>query len=386
MFQGGDYLNITSPINLNVLGIVVLCFTISLAFRNIVIDKYITKNYIFTSIITIILLILEMLTIFLQDLNNSKFTTMHIILNIIGFSISPLVPYILLLSDKKKIQPHSRILAIPLFLNAIICILSYKTGWIFFFNAQNQYIRGDLFIIPTLVGLLYYTLWIIIILKNNFEYDSGDKLFLNAVFIMPILATSIQLIFNGIILIWGSVSIAMLLYYIFLRELQFKYDALSGIKNRAAFEKEMRRCQKDKNNVAIVVLDLNNLKKINDTLGHGAGDTAIFNSAKLLQQSFEGVGKSYRIGGDEFCVICNNVDKKTLDGALFKLEYLLNKINENASIEIILAHGYSFYIKNQNQSIYDTFINADKSMYVSKAKLKGLYGRRMEDLDAIINS
>lgn len=61
------------------------------------------------------------------------------------------------------------------------------------------------------------------------------------------------------------------------------------------------------NNISGVVLiaDLNNLKLINDTLGHQYGDEAIKLTADVLHSSFSDIGSCYRIGGDEFCVISN---------------------------------------------------------------------------------
>jgi len=365
-------------INADVLGIIALCFTIYLAKRNIIGDKYKTKIYVLASIVTIVLLILEIASTLLDSSANSKFLTLNKLANVFSYALTPLIPYFFLKFSKKENNKKSKILLIPIWLNAIVSILSYKTGWFFYFNNQYQYTRGQFFYVALVICLFYFMLLIISTAESKFEYDEDEKKFLSYLFLIPLISIILQSLYYGLLLIWGSVSITLLLYYIFLRELQFKYDPVSGIKNRATFEKEIERYQKYNGNVAIIVFDLNDFKEINDKLGHKSGDNAIYNAAKILKQSFMNIGETYRIGGDEFCVICSNVDKEVIDNALKKLVESAKKLNQN-EVKILFAYGYAIYVKNQNCSIYDTFIKADRAMYEHKAKLKGLYGRRKED-------
>ena len=134
---------------------------------------------------------------------------------------------------------------------------------------------------------------------------------------------------------------------------------------------------KNKKNTAVVVLDLNDLKRINDTMGHEEGDVIINKSAKILQESFKNVGITYRIGGDEFCVLCINSSMKQVEASLFKLQSLLDEYNNINDLKIVFAYGYHFYTGNEN--IFEVFEIADKKMYQHKAKIKGYYGRRRDD-------
>ncbi|MDD4752948.1 MAG: GGDEF domain-containing protein [Desulfitobacteriaceae bacterium] len=371
----------TASISTDILAIVALGFTICLAKRNPVVNNYKNRIYISATVITIILLILEITTILLQLSSNSKLVIPHRIANILGFSLSPVVPFIFSFfnNNKERTLIYNNCVAIPLFFNAFICILSYKTGWIFFVNAQNQYSRGDLFLLPMIISIFYFVLMILTIKREVIEYEIEDKKLLILILFMPILGAILQILHKDLLLIWGSISISLLLYYIFLRELQFKYDVQTGIKNRSAFEKEMEQYLKGNKNAAIIVLDINNLKKNNDRYGHKAGDETIYYAAKTIHESFVGIGKTFRIGGDEFCVICKDISSELVDSALSNLENLLTIINEKRIVKIVLAYGYAFYQKNQSDSIYSVFAKADKAMYEHKVKLKGLYGRRITD-------
>ncbi|MCB2295405.1 GGDEF domain-containing protein [Clostridium algoriphilum] len=368
--------NMISLISTDVLAIIALCFTISFAKRNVAICNKKNMIYISAADITIILLILEITTILMELSSNNKLMIPHRIANILGFSLSPIVPFILLFfnSNKEKIFLYNCFLTIPLCFNDFMCVLSYKTGFIFFVDAQNQYTRGNLFLLPTIICMFYYVLFVIAVIKNSVKYEMEDKKILILVLFIPILGSILQILFKDLILIWSCTSISLLIYYIFLLELQFRYDIQTRIKNRAAFENEMEKYISKDKNATIVVFDLNNLKSTNDKHGHKAGDEMIFHTAKIIEESFMGVGKAYRIGGDEFCVICNEIPRELLDSALSNLDDLLIKVNQKNHIKIVLAYGHAFYNKNENESIYSTFVQADKDMYIHKAKLKGFYG------------
>ena len=364
-----------SLIGTDVLAIIALCFTISFAKRNVAVCNKKNMMYIAAAVTTTILLILEITTILMDLSGNNKIMIPNRIANILGFSLSPIVPFILLFfnSNKEKKFLYNCFLTIPLCFNAFMCVLSYKTGFIFFVDAQNQYTRGNLFLLPTIICMFYYVLFVIAVIKNSVKYETEDKKILIPILFIPILGSILQILFKDLILIWSCTSISLLMYYIFLLELQFRYDIQTKIKNRAAFEKEMLRYASGDENVTIVMFDLNDLKSTNDKHGHKAGDELIFHTAKIIEESFMDIGKAYRIGGDEFCVICNDIPKELLDSALSNLDDLLIKVNQKRTIKIILAYGHAFYNKNENESIYSTFAKADKEMYIHKAKLKGSY-------------
>lgn len=367
------YLIMAASISTDFLAIIALCFTIGLAKRYIIFNDYKNSIYIALSVTTIILLLLEIATVFMEYSSNNIMVVPNRIANMMGFALCPVVPVLLLLlNDKLKEKCfYKSILAFPLYLNAFICILSLKTGWIFSVDSHNQYVRGELFLLPTLFSIFYIILLLIELFKNKIEYEKDDAKILILIFIVPILGTIIQILFENVLLIWISTAISLLLYYIFLRELQFKYDIQTGIRNRRAFENEMDKYLKDNRNAVIVIADLNNLKSINDKYGHKAGDDLIKYAAKILEESFLGIGKTFRIGGDEFCVICREIQQEALEKALTTLYHTLNTTNQKLDIEIILAYGYAFYNKQESENIYTAFNQADKAMYVHKAELKG---------------
>lgn len=366
-----------NSITTQIIGIVMLVFTITLSLRNPVIDRHRTKYFIIVSSLTIIMLLIEVIETYVIGRNSIELISFHKIIVITGLIITNFITLILLgLNDNGKFSKE-KFLLIPFIANIIINIATYWTGWIFYIDAQGQYFRGNYFIVQLSINIFYYILMIIAIFINDSDYDKDDVQFLSSIFALPVIATTIQIAFPEYYLIWVTAALSLMLYYIFLRELQFKFDLTSGIRNRRAFMNKMIQINKSKKNAALVVLDLNDLKKTNDCYGHDKGDEVIHNSAQALQESFKNLGIAYRIGGDEFSVLCINASKLQVETSLIKLEKLLEEHNSNNDAKIIFAYGYDFY--TDVKDVFEVFEEADKKMYQHKAKIKGCYGRRRED-------
>jgi len=148
-------------------------------------------------------------------------------------------------------------------------------------------------------------------------------------------------------------------------------DSLAGCYNCNYFEKFKREHfdpNRDNNRIGLVFVDINNLKTINDTQGHQAGDNLIKNTALFLKSNFRKDDVVIRLGGDEFIVICRNQDNKpNFENILLTKinEGLINHPNEN------LAFGVAVYNKNQDSSNLDqTKDRADIYMYQKKREMK----------------
>jgi len=148
-------------------------------------------------------------------------------------------------------------------------------------------------------------------------------------------------------------------------------DSLTGCYNRNFFEKfkqEHFDPNRDNNRIGLVFVDVNNLKIINDTQGHEAGDTLIKNTANFLKSNFRKDDVVIRLGGDEFIVLCRNQDNKPNFENI-----LLTKINEGLinHPNKDLAFGVAVYNQNQDFSNLDkTKDRADIYMYQKKREMK----------------
>ena len=148
-------------------------------------------------------------------------------------------------------------------------------------------------------------------------------------------------------------------------------DELTRLNNRTAYNEAVEKIDLTKGVHTVFMCDLNNLKKCNDTMGHHWGDTYIKISAGIIQESFADIGKAYRIGGDEFCIISDVDDPEQIQAAYDKLAYRVEEYNTGTSvIEIGIAVGYARYDANIDKNLEDTRIRADQRMYLNKEMIK----------------
>ncbi|MEG1753368.1 MAG: diguanylate cyclase [Christensenella sp.] len=144
-------------------------------------------------------------------------------------------------------------------------------------------------------------------------------------------------------------------------------DELTGLSNRAAFELAAEKSRDfDAEPLYLFMIDLNELKKINDSQGHYAGDTFIENSVRVLKDALPSNGKLFRFGGDEFVILLPGGDKEAAELYRKLLPYLgANDRSLRASFSV----GYAVFDPAKNEDLYSVLRRADKRMYACKSKL-----------------
>ena len=153
-------------------------------------------------------------------------------------------------------------------------------------------------------------------------------------------------------------------------QIEANIDALTGVKNRNAFriyeerlnaQIEMHRAPE----FAIVIFDVNDLKKVNDNEGHKAGDQFLRDACKFICTTFKR-SPVFRVGGDEFVALCQGDDFERLQ----ELIKQMNDHNEEASETggIVIAMGASCY--HNDEKVAQVYERADQKMYENKSYLK----------------
>ncbi len=128
-------------------------------------------------------------------------------------------------------------------------------------------------------------------------------------------------------------------------ELAAYRDQLTGCENRRAFDQKLEVYRQQGNadtmdGLAMAMFDSNNLKIVNDTYGHARGDRLIIDTAATLRRYLGDFGTVYRIGGDEFVVVCDNTDRRALGVAL---EAFDREVNTNGEAGIDVSWGVAYY-------------------------------------------
>jgi len=147
-------------------------------------------------------------------------------------------------------------------------------------------------------------------------------------------------------------------------------DALTGVKNRNAYKvyEERINAQIEMNRAAdfsITILDVNDLKKVNDTEGHKAGDQYLRDACKIICTTFKR-SPVFRVGGDEFCVLSQGSDYARID----ELIEQMHQHNEEATRSggVVIAVGMARF--ENDSSVAPVYERADELMYENKSVLK----------------
>ncbi|MEA5003274.1 MAG: diguanylate cyclase [Christensenella sp.] len=145
-------------------------------------------------------------------------------------------------------------------------------------------------------------------------------------------------------------------------------DSLTNLDNRTAFDGMIERLNKDKNSsIHIFMIDLNHLKRVNDSLGHSEGDRYLCASANILQKEFDENGEIFRIGGDEFVVILKSSHENAAR-ILKRLRAYRSSIKDTPYYTF--AVGCAAFDAKRDRRLQDTLRRADKLMYAYKKKLQ----------------
>ena len=160
-------------------------------------------------------------------------------------------------------------------------------------------------------------------------------------------------------------------------------DELTGTKNKNAYQEYEDTVQLSINEgrndlrFAIAVCDINDLKTVNDELGHKAGDEYIRTASRMICEVFAH-SPVFRIGGDEFAVFVSGVDFDDREILLEKLRrHVLDNIKKNKKAPVI-ACGMSVFNKEADKKVSDVFSRADSAMYQNKKEIKAT-GSRISD-------
>lgn len=164
-------------------------------------------------------------------------------------------------------------------------------------------------------------------------------------------------------------------------ELMARLDGLTGIRNKHAFSEYSEyienaiETKKPVVPFGIVMCDMNDLKRMNDTRGHSYGDEALQSASRMISETFKN-SPVYRIGGDEFVVILTGSDFKNREKLLkqFREKSDANRIARSGPV---VASGMAVYHPEKDASFDEVFKRADQKMYKNKSKLKSV--KLMED-------
>jgi diguanylate cyclase (GGDEF)-like protein len=267
----------------------------------------------------------------------------------------------------------------PLFIIVLILMVMdpFNHG-IFYIDQNNMYQRGPLIQIIVYFNIIILLVTVIIALKR--KRDVGGRVFSGVVMfgLIPLTGNILQFLFKGTIILWPSVALAVIYIFFFLEFQRDQKDYLTGLLNRQQIDEIVNTrisMLEKQGGFAILMIDMDDFKSINDTYGHKEGDRALVNAANLIFQSVRSVDKVARFGGDEFILLLEEYEKAEVEKVINRISEKIESYNSNSLLpyELKLSCGYKIVHRNEQNSYYDLIHEADQDMYrIKRAKKKGL--------------
>lgn len=154
-------------------------------------------------------------------------------------------------------------------------------------------------------------------------------------------------------------------------------DELTGLLNRRGFfsfaEKQLKIAIREKHDIFLLYADLDNMKQINDTLGHELGDKALIETAEVLRSTFRNSDIYARIGGDEFIVLMiSDTERDSKDSITRRLQQHIEVNNQQAdrAFDLSISTGVALFDHNNPAELEEMIKEADALMYSAKQAKK----------------
>lgn len=345
-------------IQTNLVNVVIIAFLYMFLLTSTTIEKRKKQIFLIGTVCVTILIFADATDFYLSKLDYP--TTLRYITSAIGYCLRAAVIMFMLFISEKIPRKRCILISIPLIFNAFFAFCSLFTKVMFYFDENNQFHRGPLGLTPFIVCAFYMVL---LIAWSVDMYRLGNRREASVVFLIAIMACLGVVLETGFkfkFVINGITSTSIVFYFLFLNTQTYKRDALTKALNRHAFYLDLESMSK--RDVIIVSIDLNDLKKINDVQGHDMGDKAICAVTDVIFRYLEPGYRLYRVGGDEFIILCMKARVKIVGEMMKKVVSDIEKLGYQ------IAWGYAEY--RPGMDIEEQMRKSDESMYINKAEMK----------------
>lgn len=146
-------------------------------------------------------------------------------------------------------------------------------------------------------------------------------------------------------------------------------DILTGLENQSAFLQYISNAQ-DYEDWSVIVIDVNNLKVVNDQCGHAVGDQLLITLADIIREVFGEDFRKFRLGGDEFTLLGKGKSEIELNHLILDMESKIHRHNSKNECQLEVASGVAVYDRELDTKLIDLLKRADENMYLRKITMK----------------
>lgn len=268
---------------------------------------------------------------------------------------------------------------IPMGIMLLILLTNPVTGVLYTLDANNVYARSGGVFVHWIISYGYMvaaTLETLRAMRKEKSKLRRDELRPLLMFIIwPVVAALVQMFFYGITATQCGITLSIITITMQSLKAEITTDELTGLNNRAAFERFVSdRMHNVPQGFSVMLCDVDKFKNINDTMGHGAGDMVLKYIADTLRKACS-LSRAdaflCRYGGDEF-VFCAAREDETFETLVEKITEQLNARNEGKEslVKISISYGVAGGTCHTHEDFTELVKLADEAMYRQKQEKK----------------
>ena len=358
------------------LALLILC---TLVYEN---DRISTRNrkiFYLTYVLIFIASLAEWVGVYISGITGIPTVCLRIV-KCIDYILTPIAGAALV-GQMRLRNVWTKILNVVILFNTLIQLVSFFTGWMTKVDEKHYYHHGPLYNIY--IGEYVIVLLLVIILFLNYgkNFRKQNRLSIYLVMVFMLVGIIMQEgLGKDVRTAYLAMTIGATLMFIHSTEysqqkkddelleqrIQIKTDALTGLLSRYAYNNALDKYTTDMpESLVAFSIDINGLKRVNDTLGHEAGDELICGAAACIKNVFDEVGSCYRTGGDEFIVLAS-MSKKEAVKCVQDIEKLTKNWTGSLVDSLALSVGYAVMEEHKDCNCSELIQVADKQMYMAK--------------------
>lgn len=333
-----------------------------------------TSNRLFFKLLwmTVVLLILEVLSWTFDRVPGQK--VLNYIFNLLFcLSTSLVIPIMASYLDYHIYGSYERLkrrwfYIHPFILTAILLAVNIFEPVLFSVSADNFYRREWLMIAMPIINISIFV-YICYLAYKRRAYIQREVIWVIFIYtLLPAIAAFIQVAYFGMFILWPMMAVTVVLTYIFLETISTSRDYLTGLFSRHRIDDYLEYMLHHKSSFILVMIDLDNFKKINDEHGHLSGDLALKAFSTALANSFKTGKVVGRYAGDEFILLLDKMKISEMKERMSRVETRMKELYDSGETEFLVDFSYGYYERAESESIsYEDIINnVDKMMYCNK--------------------
>ena len=273
-----------------------------------------------------------------------------------------------------------------LIINTVIQIIAAIGGWMITIDDQGYYTHGPMYVFYIVIYVSVIAIVLIQFIQYSRAFRRHNRASLYATMFLVIAGIMLQeLLKLKVRTAYLSLTIGAMLLYIHFTEFtslkmddhlakqqhQIDTDALTGVFSRSAYTRALESYQAAGSipaNLVAFTIDINGLKRVNDSLGHEAGDELICGTADCIVKALDAGDCCYRTGGDEFVVLAT-MHREEVEQALLLLKLETDNWHGSKVQTLSVSAGYAIAEDYGDEGLTAEMlvIESDKVMYEAKA-------------------